>query len=328
MVRQRSRGTGRARQLQRIHRRGRYRHLSRPARQGLSSPDSVHHHALPALLIGGIAIGCSPIFVRVSEIGPIATAFWRLVLALLPLLIINWRSALDPAAHKNPVRLHDYFEVAAPGLFLASDLAAWHISLHMTSVANSTLLVNVAPIFVTSFSWLVLKQQISGQFIAGLVVAIIGVVILKGGPHSMGGGQLRGDLVAMIAAALYAGYILLVGRARKIYATSTIMLWSTVSAAIATGVMAWIAEPTLLPVTAAGWLVLFGLSWISQAGGQSLIAFALAWLPATMSSLTLLIQPVVASVLAWVLLREPLTAFQIGGGLTVIAGIALARRGS
>lgn len=302
--------------------------MSRPAPPEPSSSESVRHHALPALLLGGIAIACSPILVRISEIGPIATAFWRLVLALLPLLIISRRSAPDPLTHKTPTRLRDYLEVATPGLFLAGDLAAWHISLHMTSVANSTLLVNVAPIFVTLFSWLVLKQRIHRLFVIGLSIAIIGVLVLKGGPHSMGGGRLRGDGVAVFAAALYGGYILLVGRARKIYSTSTIMLWSTVSAALCTGAMAWLSEPTLLPATAAGWLVLIGLAWISQAGGQGLIAYALAWLPATMSSLTLLVQPVVAALLAWGLLHEPLSGFQIAGGLTVIAGIALARRGS
>jgi drug/metabolite transporter (DMT)-like permease len=302
--------------------------LSRPARPGPSSSDSIHHHALPALLLGGVAIGCSPILVRISEIGPIATAFWRLVLAVLPLLIINRRSVAGPLTHKPPASARDYLEVSAPGLFLAGDLAAWHISLHMTSVANSTLLVNVAPIFVTLYSWLVVKQRIRRLFVVGLIVAVVGIVVLKGGPHSMGGGQLRGDGIAVFAAALYAGYILLLGRARRIYSTSTIMLWTTTSAALCTGAMAWLSEPALLPATAAGWLILIGLAWISQAGGQSLIAFALAWLPATMSSLTLLIQPVVAALLAWGLLHEPLTGFQVAGGLIVIAGIALARRDS
>ena len=166
------------------------------------------------------------------------------------------------------------------------------------------------------------------MFLAGLGVAIVGIIVLKGGPTALGGGDIRGDLVAITAAALYAGYILLLGRARKRYPTTTIMLWSTISAACCTGLLAVLTEPQLLPVTGRGWLILLGLAWVSQAGGQSLIAFALAWLPTTLSSLTLLIQPVVAALLAWALLHEPLTSFQIVGGLIVIGGIALARRGS
>ena len=169
--------------------------MNRLVRQDASPPDAVHRSALPALLLGGVAIGCSPIFVRVSEVGPIATAFGRLVLALLPLLFVYQRRRSGAAGYR-PQTLREYFEVSAPGLFLAADLAAWHISLHITSVANATLLVNVAPIFVTLFSWLALGQRISGVFLAGLGVAIVGIIVLKGGPTALGGGDIRGDLVA------------------------------------------------------------------------------------------------------------------------------------
>jgi len=291
------------------------------------APDPHQRRALPALILGGISIACSPILVRLSEVGPITTAFWRLALALLPLLLVSRRQRSDAQTARQPRGWREYLDVAAPGLFLASDLAAWHISLHLTTVANSTLLVNLAPIFVTLLSWLALRQPISGLFLLGLAIAITGVVVLKGGPTTLLSGNIRGDGIALLAAAFYAGYILLLGRARRRYATAAIMLWTTISAALCTGLMAWFSEPVLLPWTVTGWLTLLGLAWVSQAGGQSLITFALAWLPVTMSSLTLLIQPVVAALLAALLLHEPLTAAEAIGGLIVIAGIALARRG-
>lgn len=275
-----------------------------------------------------MAIGCSPIFVRLSEIGPVATAFWRLSLALLPLLVLDRRHQGRSKERHRLTRVREYLVVALPGLFLASDLAAWHISLHLTTVANSTLLVNVAPIFVTLFSWLVLQERIRSAFVLGLAAAMAGILILKGGPAAFSGGGLRGDGLAVIAAALYAGYILTVQHARRTYSTGQIMLWSTVAAAVCTGVLAIAMESRLVPSGARGWMILFALSWVSQVGGQGLITYALAWLPATLSSLTLLIQPVVASLLAWVLLSEPLTAAQTVGGLIVIAGIMLARRTS
>jgi drug/metabolite transporter (DMT)-like permease len=273
-----------------------------------------------------VAIGCSPIFVRISEVGPLATAFWRLALALLPLLLMYGREPAVPGGRRRPRTLREYAEVAAPGLFLAADLATWHLSLHLTSVANSTLLVNVAPIFVTLFSWLVLRQKIRSGFLIGLAVALVGIVVLKGGAGSLGGGDIKGDGLAVLAAAFYAGYILLLGRVRKTYATTIIMVWSTVSAAAFTGVLTWFAEPAFLPMTIAGWAILIGLAWVSQAAGQSLITFALAWLPVTLSSLTLLIQPVVASILAWAVLKEPVTGAQMAGGVIVLTGILLARR--
>lgn len=292
----------------------------------MSRAESTPRTALPALLLGGIAIGCSPIFVRLSEVGPIATAFWRLSLALVPLLLLERRRQAHSSLPSHRLAWRECFTVAVPGLFLASDLAAWHISLHLTSVANSTLLVNAAPIFVTLFSWLVLRQRIRSSFLVGLVISMAGVLVLKGGPQAFAGGHTRGDLVAVAAAALYAGYILTVREARHRYSTGQIMLWSTASAAACTGALSAVTETRLAPSSASGWLTLIALSWVSQLGGQGLIAYALAWLPATMSSLTLLIQPVVASLLAWLLLREPLSAAQVAGGLIVIGGIMLARR--
>ena len=84
----------------------------------------------------------------------------------------------------------------------------------------------------------------------------------------------------------------------------------------------------MLPVTGAGWLKLIGIALISHACGQGLIAYALAHLPAAFSSVSLLLQPVMAGVFAWVLLGEPLVALQIAGGVVVLAGIYLARKGS
>jgi drug/metabolite transporter (DMT)-like permease len=280
--------------------------------------------ALGALVLGGILLGCSPILVRISELGPIATAFWRLALALIPLTVLFVRRG---GGGPLPADSAEHLTAALPGIFLAGDLAAWHTSLHMTSVTNSTLLANMAPVFVTLASWLFLRQQISRSFIAALALSIVGVVVLNGASFSVGGGgHLRGDAVALGAACFYAGYFIFLARARNVFSTSVVMLWSTIAAAICVLPMALVFERVFLPRSLAGWAVLFGLGWLVHAGGQGLIAFSLAWLPPTFSSLTLLIQPVVAAVLAWVVLNEPLRPPQVIGGGIVIAGILLARR--
>ena len=91
--------------------------------------------------------------------------------------------------------------------------------------------------------------------------------------------------------------------------------------------MAVLFEPSLLPATAFGWAMLFGLAFVSHAGGQVAITYALAYLPPAFSSLTLLLQPVVAAILAWVLLAEPVGLMQAIGGAIVLLGILIARRG-
>lgn len=282
--------------------------------------------ALVALLLGGIAIGGSPIFVRLSEVGPMATAFWRVALAFLPLVIWS-KTAPSNDRDKHPASFADYAWLALPGFFLAADLAAWHLALHMTSVANATLLANLAPIFVTLGSWALFRARVSGIFLMGLATALVGVVVLKGGTNALGDGKLAGDATAAVAAVFYAGYILAVGRLRARFSTQTIMVWSTATAAICMLPLALFFETGLIPLTLYGWAILVGLAFISHAGGQGLITYALAFLPPAFSSLTLLLQPVVAAALAWVLLSEPLGLMQGIGGLIVIGGILIARRG-
>ncbi|MGH6760651.1 MAG: DMT family transporter [Phyllobacterium sp.] len=282
--------------------------------------------ALIALFVGAISIGSSPIFVRLSEVGPMATAFWRVGLALIPFVIWFGGSGASSAGGR-PRQLKDHLLLASPGVFLAIDLIFWHLALHHTSVANATLLSNMAPIFVTLGSWLLFRSRITPTFLTGLALAIAGVIILKGGPLALGDGDLFGDSLALTAAVFYAGYIMMVGRLRSRFSTVVIMLWSTAAAAVTTLPAALIMEPVLFPWTLFGWLVVIGLAWLTHAAGQGMIAFALAWLPPAFSSLTLLVQPVVASLLAWVILSEPLGMTQAIGGAIVLFGILVARRG-
>jgi drug/metabolite transporter (DMT)-like permease len=283
--------------------------------------------ALAALLLGGIVIGCSPIFVRLSELGPMTTAFWRVALGMLPLLAWQAASPARGQADTRPAGISDYVGLCLPGIMLAGDLVAWHISLHMTSVANATLLANMAPIFVTLGGWLLFRTKISRIFVTGLAMALAGVIILKGGPAALGGGDIRGDVVAIVASVFYAGYILALGRVRSRYSTLTTMLWTTGSAAVCMLPLALFFETGFWPYTLFGWAILLGLAWITHAAGQGLIIFALAWLPPAFSSLTLLIQPVVAAILAWALLGEAIGPMQAVGGAIVLSGILIARRG-
>jgi drug/metabolite transporter (DMT)-like permease len=282
--------------------------------------------ALGALVLAAICLGASPILVRVSELGPIATAFWRSTLALVP-LAAAFATSRDAPARTVPRSWHDHAIAALPGVLLAGDLATWHISIHLTSVTNSTLLANMAPVVVTLMTWIFLRRPPKRAFVAGLTLSIAGVFVLNSG-SSRAGSHWHGDMVALGAACFYAGYFILLARARRTFSTGVVMLWSTVAAAVCILPLSLVFEPAFLPTMLAGWAVVLALGWIVHAGGQSLVAFSMAWLPATFSSLTLLIQPVVAAILAWLFLGEPLTVAQAAGGSIVIGGIMLARRGA
>lgn len=280
--------------------------------------------ALPALLLGATCIALSPIFVRLSEAGPTATAFWRTALALpalWPLYLAERRAAGRAAAPR--------LLLVAAGLAFAGDLAFWHASIGLTSVANSTLLANLASLFVTLAAWLLFRQRPTALFLIGLGTALAGVVLLVHSSVRFASGGLVGDAFGLVTALFYAAYLLAV-KALRDRGSGTLLIMA-VTSTITTVVLLPIALATgerMLPASAAGWLDLAGLALISHAAGQGLIAYALAHLPAAFSSVSLLLQPVMAALFAWLLLAEPLGPLQLAAGAVVLAGIALARRGS
>ena len=281
--------------------------------------------ALGALLLGATCIALSPIFVRVSEAGPTATAFWRVALAVPVLWVLYFmktKARSQRYSGKWPLLL-------AAGLAFAGDLAFWHTSIKLTSVANSTLLANLASIFVTLAAWMFLKQKPTRLFLAGLAAALVGVGLLVHTSLAFSSTGLVGDALGVVTAMFYAGYILAVKGLRDrgettlhlMAVTSTITALFLFPVALASG-------EEILPMSAFGWWMLIGLALISHAAGQGLIAYALAHLPAAFSSVSLLFQPVMAALFAWLLLYEGLVPLQIAGGIVVLFGIYLARRGS
>jgi drug/metabolite transporter (DMT)-like permease len=276
-------------------------------------------YALAALFAGAAAIGTSALFVKVSETGPVATAFWRVALALPVLWLWASRTA-RPASHPGNRRL-----LWGAGFFFAGDLAVWHWSIVLTSVANATLLANLAPIFVTLAAWVVLRHRPGARFLAAMSVALAGMLLLIGPDFAVSGHAWLGDVLGVVTAMFYAAYQITVNRARARISTARIMAVSSgITAALLVPVVVLSGE-TWLPHSAYGWMKLVGLAFISQVAGQSLIAYALAHLSTLFASVGLLLQPVVAAILAWVLLGETLAAWQLAGGVLVLAGIAAAR---
>jgi len=289
----------------------------------LSAADSrARTLAIIALLAGATCIGTSALFVKVSETGPISTAFWRVFLALPFLWVWAWsaqRHATPASQSASPRGL-----MFAAGFFFAGDLAVWHSSIILTSVANATLLANLAPIFVTLAAWLLWRKKPTLMFLSGLAAALIGVMLLIGGDFSHGGTAMLGDMLGVVTAMFYAAYQLTVTKLRGTVSTARIMAMSSVVTAAFLLPIALLSGETFLPATSMGWIKVFGLALISQVAGQSLIAYAMAHLPATLSSVGLLLQPVMAGLFAWILLGEILGVVGIAGAVLVLIGIRIA----
>ena len=283
-----------------------------------------------ALVVGAIGISFSPILVRLSELGPTATAFHRVFLAA-PLLwaVLLWsdRQAPPAPARLRPRRREAWLLVAA-GVAFAGDLGIWHWSVQLTSVANATLLANLTPVFVTLAAWLLFGERIRGLFVVGLALALAGTAAMVRASFALEGAQVWGDALGVTTALFYTAYLLLLKRLRRTLSALAIMAWSTAISALCLLPAALVAGEALVAATWSGWAVLVAIAWVSHVGGQGLIAFALAHLPASFSSVALLVQPVSAAALAWLLLGEALGGLQALGAAVVIAGILLARRAS
>ncbi len=289
---------------------------------------------LVALLGGAIVVGSAPIFVRLSELGPSATAFHRLFLAL-PLLFL-WRHLEErrpprpksSARPRSSLRPKEIALLVLAGLLFAGDLAAWHWSITLTSVANATLFANCAPLFVVAVAVSFMAERIGPVFLAGLAFAVVGAALIVGASIDFGDRALLGDALGILTAAFLAGYLLTVKTLRATLAPGAIMAWSGAVTCAALLVIALISGEELIAETAYGWGILLGLALFAHACGQGLIAHALAHLPIAFSSVALIVETLSAAALGWLILHEPLGSLQAVGGVLVLAGIALASRGS
>jgi drug/metabolite transporter (DMT)-like permease len=181
-------------------------------------------------------------------------------------------------------------------------------------------------VFVVLIGWLLWRKRPQRLFVVALVIALIGVLLVVSPKLGQARGALLGDLLGLGTAAFYAAYMIAVGRLGRSYGTGAIMLRTTLIFTVLLAPL--MIGQRILPDTAHGWALLFGLAFVAQALGQGLIAYALAHLPASFSSVALSVQPLAASVYAALLLGERLAPVQIAGGAIVLAAIVLAHRAS
>lgn len=294
---------------------------------------SIRHYL--GLIAGALCIAFAPIFAVMSatgdgSVGMWDAAFWRVFFgaAALGLLFGIRRQRIVPS-RGDFADSHAW--IWLPGLVFALDFWAWHWSFEHTSVANSTLLANTAILWVTLFAWLVWKERITRLFSLGAFAAFVGMAILmmsstKRVPPT-DGNPVFGDLMALLTAVFYASYQLLMKRHRRNHSAPVLMFWASAVASIFLLPLALIHGDPFLPGDATKWLPLVGLGVVSHACGQGLIAYGIGGVPASLASVTLLVQPVATAFLGVWILGQPLVPWQIAGAVIVVLGLFFAIRG-
>ena len=273
-----------------------------------------------ALVVGAVAMGVSPIFVRLADVGPFTSAFWRVALAL-PLLYAWMRLAegreAPGARFSKPAIL--------AGLAFAGDLFFWHLAIVHTSVANATFFATCAPIWVVLFGWLLLGERVTANVLAGLALCLAGGAALLAQSFELKPAGAVGDLFGIATGVFFGLYFLAVQAARKKNSAARLTFEATAVTAAVLFVVAACAERSMLPRTLRGLAALLAMAWISHTGGQGLLSIALGRLPAAFSSLVIFLEAIAAAGFAWAILREPVGVAQGLGGLAILAGIWVAR---
>lgn len=287
--------------------------------------------AYGALALGVACIGCSAIFVKLADVPGATSAFYRLFFAALAFAPwglargarrLGGRPTPGPPP-SGPPKTRDLALIGIGALCFAFDLLLWNSALLLTSAATATLLANNAPLWVGLIAWLVFGERLSGRYWLGLLLALGGMALIVG-PAAWGSLGLRaGELLAIGASLLYAGYLVTTGQVRARVGTLPFMTLSVSIGAAVLFVTCLAMGAPLTGFSAKSWAALIGLGLISQLAGWLVINYALGHLPAHVVSVTLLGQAVVTALLAIPVLRELPTALQLGGGALVLAGIAL-----
>ena len=282
--------------------------------------------AFSALIAGACFAGASTLFVRLSELGPIGSAFQRVFLAIPFLwLWVSWERKKLENQSILPKRA-DLIIITLAGIFFAGDLFFWHLAIINTSVANATILATLAPIYVVFGMFILFKEIPKPKFLLGLCFSLFGVFILIGESFIFDRKTLSGNIYGVITGVFFASYIIAIGRVRSRMSTANVMFLSTLITSIILLPLAVYIEGNIFAKDLNGWIILLALSILSHVGGQGLIAYALAYLPASFSSVTLILEVLTASILGWLFLAEALGLAQWVGGGVIIFGIFLARK--
>nr|WP_294947305.1 DMT family transporter [uncultured Mucilaginibacter sp.] len=270
-----------------------------------------------SLVIGILCISFSPIFVKLAGVSPLGAAFYRVAIAwacLLPYCIIK---------NKLKVERKQLLISIAAGIVFASDVAVWNVSLLKISATVSTLIANLAPVWVGLIGYLLFRAKSGRLFWIGTGVALIGMVVLVGYEHIIHLEFNAGILLALLASFLYASYILITKNVMAGIDVFTFMFYSMLGAGLFLLAVSGFTGDNLINFPMNVWLCFIGMGIICQLTGWLTINYSLRYMESTKVAIALLSQTVFAGILAAFLLDEHLSATEIIGSVIVLAGIAV-----
>ncbi|OPZ74990.1 MAG: 4-amino-4-deoxy-L-arabinose-phosphoundecaprenol flippase subunit ArnE [Firmicutes bacterium ADurb.Bin456] len=285
---------------------------------GLKNENTVINPYL-GVILAVIAVSFSSIFTKLVSAPPLAIAFYRLSFAVLILAPLALNAA--GRAEYAGISRRDLVLAVVSGVFLALHFVVWITSLNYTSVASSTVLVTLQALFVVAGSFFFFKEKISQKGLAGIALTLTGSVLIGINDFKIGGEALWGDLLAFSGAFFVAVYFL-IGRSLRtrlslfpyvflVYGASSIFL-----------LLFNIATATPLhPYPRLDWVWFFLLALVPTILGHTVFNWALRYVKTAVVSVSILGEPVGATILAYFIFREIPGLLQLIGGVTIILGL-------
>lgn len=289
---------------------------------GAASGEAQSRIALPAVAVGVLAVSAAAILIRLADAPALAVAFWRNALGVLVLLpLVLYRREAFPRGRALLVGV-------ASGVALGAHFGFWISSLDYTSVAASVVLVCTQPVFVTILAYLVFGERTSPLSLAGILVALLGTAVIAS-DGSVGSATFLGNALALAGAVAVAVYVL-IGRSLRTTGGVGVLPYSVVVYAAASATLlpaAHVADASLWGYSGETWFWLWAVTLGPQILGHTVFNWALKYVEASVISGTILAEPMVSALLAWLVLSErPGLATVFGGGV-VLAGLFLLLRG-
>lgn len=273
-----------------------------------------------AIAIGVTAISFSAILVRYSNADSGVMAFYRLFFSSLMLLPFFFRGAIKEVGR---YRTKEWLLSTVSGVFLAFHFILWFESLRYTSVASSTVLVTMQPLFAFIAAFFLFKEKITSGVFLSIILAIGGSIIIGAGDFTAEGTALYGDVLALVSCALITAYFM-IGQVlrREVGLTAYTFTVYSMSAAVL-GFYVWIKGEVFGPYSPLDWGIFLLLAIIPTLFGHSLLNWALGWVSGTTISMAILFEPVGASILAYYLFHEYITPSQLIGAGMILFGLGL-----
>ncbi|MBZ8179727.1 DMT family transporter [Oscillatoria salina IIICB1] len=298
--------------------------------------------ALMGLIIALIALSITAILIRIclQENSANTIVFNRLWMASLCFGVLNGISQFrtpksnqsselpnQSSESESSYKIGDILLFVGVAIFHLSGRLLWTISIGQTSIANANVLGSLTPLFVTLGAWLFLKQRFDSRFLLGLLLAIVGTTVLAYEDFFKSSSSFIGDSIALSSSLFYAVNFLILEKLRVKFNVEIILFWRCCLGAIFMLPVVLIWEEQYFPIGWTGWLAIVCLALICEVVGHGLVVYSLKHFSSSFVSLVLLLDPIVAGILAWIIFAEHLSVFNVVGFAIIMQGIYLAKTG-